>query len=277
VNHSTEAIIIAARRPQRPAVLTTLLAPIKGIRGLLLLIIPLVVWQIFGNLESFSYPPPSSWWGALVALYKDGSLLYALSITSITFALGLGLALMLGVVLGILIGSIRILDQALSPLIDFIRAMPPPAIVPAIGLIAGWGLSSSVAIVVIAVMWPILLNTVIGVRSIPAVRQEMSQTLGLGAVAIMFKVTIPSLAPFIMAGLRISVSMALIVTLFADMLGSGEGIGRLLQEMQHFYRADAVWGLLVLIGALGFLINLLFDLVQHLVFRRWPEDVRPAG
>jgi ABC-type nitrate/sulfonate/bicarbonate transport system permease component len=194
--------------------------------------------------------------------------------TTITFSLGLTISLVLGVIGGIVIGSVPIVDRALSPLIDFIRSMPPPAIVPAIGLIVGAGLGSSIVIVVIAVMWPILLNTVIGVRSIPQVRRDMSRTLGLSADARLLKVTLPSLAPFVMAGLRISVSMALIVTLFTEILGSGQGLGRLLQVMQSFFRADAVWGLLVFIGAFGFVINLLFTLIQRGVFRRWPESMR---
>ncbi|MCU4671160.1 ABC transporter permease [Microbacterium fluvii] len=199
----------------------------------------------------------------------------ALAVTATTFTIGLLLALLLGVLAGIVIGSVPIVDRALSPLIDFIRSMPPPAIVPAIGLIVGSGLGSSIVIVVIAVMWPILLNTVVGVRSIPQVRRDTARTLALSPDARLLKVTIPSLAPYVMSGLRIAVSMTLIVTLFTDILGSGQGLGRLLQEMQHFFRADAVWGLLVFIGALGYLINLAFDLIQRIVFRRWPETLRP--
>lgn len=274
---STETIITMARKVQKRPWSDALLTPFRGLRGLLLLIVPLMLWQIFGDPDSFSFPPPSTWWDALVVLYQDGSLMRGLAVTLTTFAAGLGVALLLGVIGGIVIGSVPIFDRALSPLIDFIRAMPPPAIVPAIGLIVGSGLGSSIVIVVIAVMWPILLNTVVGVRSIPLVRRDMSRTMGLSFDARLVKVTIPSLAPYIMAGLRISVSMALIVTLFTDILGSGQGLGRLLQEMQHFFRADAVWGLLVFIGALGYVINLFFNLVQRFVFRRWPESMRPEG
>lgn len=274
---STETLITMARTAPKRRWTDALLTPLRGLRGLLLLIVPLILWQIFGDPDSFSFPPPSTWWDALVVLYQDGSLMRGLVVTMTTFTAGLGIALVLGVIGGIVIGSVPLLDRALSPLIDFIRAMPPPAIVPAIGLIVGSGLGSSIVIVVIAVMWPILLNTVIGVRSIPLVRRDMSRTMGLTFDARMFKVTVPSLAPYVMAGLRISVSMALIVTLFTDILGSGQGLGRLLQEMQHFFRADAVWGLLVFIGVLGYLINLFFNLVQRFVFRRWPESMRPEG
>ncbi|UNK45633.1 ABC transporter permease [Arthrobacter sulfonylureivorans] len=187
------------------------------------------------------------------------------------------MATVLGILGGMLIGSSNLLDRALTPFLDFFRAVPPPALVPALGLLLGPTLLSSVTIVVLAIVWPILLNTVTGIRTIPAVRKEMARTLGLTPVERLTKVIFPSLGPNIMTGLRISVSMSLIVTLVTDIIGTGRGLGRLLVDQQQFFESASVWGLLVVIGAFGYLINVLFGLFETAIFSRWPEGARPVG
>ena len=87
----------------------------------------------------------------------------------------------------------------------------------------------------------------------------------------------PSLGPSVMTGLRISVSMSLIVTLVTDIIGTGRGLGRLLVDQQQFFESASVWGLLVVIGAFGYFINVIFGLFESVVFSRWPEGSRPVG
>ena len=145
---------------------------------------------------------------------------------------------------------------------------------PALGLLLGPTLLSSVTIVVLAIIWPILLNTVNGVRMIPEVRKDMARSLGLSWSARITKVLLPSLTPNIMTGLRVSVSLSLIVTLVTDILGTGQGLGRLLIDQQQFFEAPAVWGLLVLIGAFGYLINMLFRMLERKLMSRWPAESR---
>ena len=253
------------------------LRPLRGIRGLLLLIVPLVLWQVLGSPNPFSFPVPSTWFPAVAALYEEGVLMPAVARTLTTFFVSLAVAFVVGVLAGIVIGLLPTLDRALTPSFDFFRAIPPPAIVPALGLLLGPGLLSSVTIVVLAIIWPILLNTVAGIRSIPPVRTEMSRSLGLTRAEQLFKVVLPSLGPSIMVGLRVSVSLSLIVTLVTDIIGTGQGLGRLLVDQQQFFESAAVWGLLVLIGAFGYALNVAFGLFQRAVFSRWPEGARPIG
>jgi sulfonate transport system permease protein len=268
---------IRAPRPRQTSRAAKLLRPLLGIRGLLLLIIPLVLWQVLGSPNPFSFPVPSTWFPAIAELYESGKLMPAVERTLTTFFLSLLVALVLGVAMGVVIGLVPTLDRALTPSFDFFRAVPPPAIVPALGLLLGPGLTASVTIVVLAIIWPILLNTVSGVRAIPAIRMEMARSLGLSRPDQFFKVVLPSLGPSIMVGLRVSVSLSLIVTLVTDILGTGQGLGRLLLDQQQFFESAAVWGLLVLIGAFGYALNVCFGLFQRIVFSRWPEGARPVG
>jgi ABC-type nitrate/sulfonate/bicarbonate transport system permease component len=124
-------------------------------------------------------------------------------------------------------------------------------------------LISGVAVVALIVSWPILLNAETAMRSIPAVRLEMSRTMGLSPVQRWGKVVLPSLAPGIMLGVRVASSMALIITLLVDILGAGAGIGRLLVESQQRFDASAAWGLLFIIGTFGYLTS---------VFLMWAEQ-----
>ncbi|HKZ15640.1 MAG TPA: ABC transporter permease subunit [Solirubrobacterales bacterium] len=241
------------------------------LKGLIPLMILLVIWQLAGSDSSLSFPPPSSWIDSLRELADHGSLGPALRTTLVTFALSLVIATVIGAAVGMAIGASRRVDRALTPTLDFFRSLPPPAVVPVAALILGISLRMSVTVVVIAIVWPILLNTAGAMRDIPAVRIEMSRTLGLGRFERIIKVVIPSLLPAIMVGVRVAVSISLVVTLLVEIIGSSDGVGQLLAERQQSFDAAAVWGLLLLIGVLGFAINALIAAAEQRLLRNWPE------
>ena len=245
--------------------------PGGALKGVLPLVLLLVLWQILGSDSSLSFPPPSTWITALRDLADQGILGPAIRTTLVTFTVSLVIATVLGVALGTLIGSSRTVDRALTPIMDFFRSLPPPAIVPVAGLILGISLRMSVTVVVLAIIWPILLNTATAMRGVPTVRLEMARTLGLGRLERLLKVVIPSLLPAVAVGVRIAVSISLIVTLLVDILGSGEGLGRLLTDRQASFDAPSVWGLLLLIGAFGFGINALIAGAERRFLRHWSE------
>jgi len=241
------------------------------LKGLIPLAVLLIVWQLTGSDSSLSFPPPSSWIDSLRELSDKGSLGPALKVTLETFALSLVIATIIGAIVGMAIGASRRLDRALTPTLDFFRSLPPPAVVPVLALILGISLRTSVTVVVIAIVWPILLNTAGAMREVPLVRFEMSRTLGLGRIERIFKVVIPSLLPAIAVGVRVSVSISLVVTLLVEILGTGDGVGQLLTERQQSFDAAGVWGLLLLIGVLGFAINAVIAVGERRLLRNWPE------
>ncbi len=241
------------------------------LRGLLPLVLLLVIWQLVGSADALSFPRPDTWFTAIGEMHADGVLLPALARTLWTFLLSLVVAIVIGAFAGMAIGSSQRLDRAVSPLLDFFRTLPPPAIVPVAVLLLGTTLQMSVTVVVLAIVWPILLNTVNAMRGIPPVRLEMSRTLGMTRIERIRKIVLPSLAPGIMLGVQISVSISLVVTLLVDILGAGEGAGQLLVVRQQTFDAPAVWGLLLIIGAFGYLINAAVGLLQPRLFRNWPD------
>jgi ABC-type nitrate/sulfonate/bicarbonate transport system permease component len=115
-----------------------------------------------------------------------------------------------------------------------------------------------VVVVALIVSWPVLLAAATAMRTVPVVRLEMSYTLGLTPLNRWGKVILPSLTPGILLGVRVASAMALIVTLLVDIFGVGAGLGRLLVESQQRFETATAWGLLLLIGAFGYLTSAFF-------------------
>jgi sulfonate transport system permease protein len=230
--------------------------PITALRGLLPIAALLIVWQLATTDGSLSFPPPEEWLKAIARLHDAGVLFPAILHTLGTYTFGLLCAIAVGAVVGIAIGSSRVIDRALTPTIDFMAAMPGAALVPVAVLLLGAGQLSGVVTVALIVSWPILLNTATAVRAIPAVRLEMSRTIGLSLIQRWGKVIVPSLVPGMMLGVRVASSLAVIITLLVDIFAAGTGLGRLLVENQQHFDASAAWGLLLIVGVFGYLMSL---------------------
>jgi sulfonate transport system permease protein len=236
--------------------------PITALRGLLPIAATLIAWQLTTSQASLSFPPPNEWLRAITLMHDDSVLTPALLHTLGTYALGLVCAVIIGAVLGTAIGLSRFVDHALTPTIDFIAAVPGAALVPVAVLLLGPGQFSGIVAVALIVSWPILLNTATAMRSIPAVRLEMSRTIGLSRSQRWIKVILPSLLPGSMLGVRVAASLAVIITLLVDIFGAGTGLGRLLLESQQRLDAAAAWGLLLLVGLFGYLMSLLLSWLE---------------
>ncbi|WP_068398765.1 ABC transporter permease [Kribbia dieselivorans] len=261
----------AAARAAAPATRRSGLSitPLTFVIGLTPLVLVLVGWQVFGDPVDFTFPPPSTWWEATKLMWASGELPTALTRTLWTFALGLVFSVVLGTALGWLIGASKTVDRALSPLLDFFRSMPSPAIVPVATIVFGVTIRMSVVVMVLALIWPVLLAVASSRQNIPTVRLEMGRVLGLSGFDRMRKVVLPSLLPAVMTGTRVVVSQGFVVALLIDIIGAGAGIGRLLVVRQQSFDAAAVWALLVIIGLAGLVANLLVSALDNRVQRGW--------
>jgi ABC-type nitrate/sulfonate/bicarbonate transport system permease component len=245
-----------------------------GARGLIPLAVLLGAWQLFGGGDPLRYPQPSRWIDAIVQLNESGVLLPALGRSLLTFSLGLVLAVIIGGALGLVVGSLPRVDRALTPLFDFLRGLPVPVLVPVTILLLGVGLGSNVFIVVFAILWPILLNTALARRTVSSVRMDMARMLGFSRTQRLAKVVVPSVFPAAMVGVRISASLGVITTLVVEMISGGGGAGFLLLERQARYDSPGMWGMLLIIGVFGFVMNYLLGLVEKRALRNWPPGGR---
>ncbi|PWR13621.1 hypothetical protein DKT69_20020 [Micromonospora sicca] len=238
------------------------------LRGLLPLVLGLVLWQVLAPAQSPYFPAPSEWGRALLPLVKDGSLLTAIGWSFLTFVLGLLLATVVGAAIGALIGANRTVDRALGPTLESLRVLPAAALVPLATLVLGYSMQMKLLVVVLPATWPILLSVRTARRSLSPVLMDMSRTLGLGRGERVRKILIPALTPSMLLGIRIAAPLALIITLLVEIVTRINGLGGLLGFAQASFLTAQVYGLLVIAGALGFLVNWAVTHAEHAVSMR---------
>jgi len=252
--------------PRRPRIL----AGLPPLRGTLPLVVLLVVWQLAAPARSPYFPPPEAWWQSLATLTRSGRLYPALGSTVLTFALGLAIACVLGGVIGLIIGASPRSRRALGPLLEFCRGLPPPVIVPVAVLLLGYAESLKLLVVVWVATWPILLNVAAAAERLDPLLRDVSRSFRLAPLASLRKIMLPSVTPALLIGVRIAVPLAIIVTLLVEMITMLPGIGSLIVKAQRDFQSAQVYGLLVLVGLVGFVLNNFFVVIEDLILRRFP-------
>lgn len=209
-----------------------------------------------GFINRALFPPPSVIATTLWNLITDGVVLRPLGETMVLFTAGYVLAVVSGIVLGLLMGTSQTITHLLDPLIESIRPMPKAALVPVLMLFLGFGATMKITAVVLASFFPILINTIQGVRGTDSVLIATGRTFGLGRIAITCKIILPAAMPYIFAGMRVAVGLALLMTILTEMLAGTSGLGYLVLENQRSFRIRDMYGWLVILAAVGLLINL---------------------
>jgi len=239
-------------------------------RGLLPLVLLLAVWQLVQPGPSPYFPAPARWWTATVSLLDREHLVAAFGATTLTFLEGLAIAIVAGTMLGVLVGVSRLAARALQPLLEFMRAIPPPVTVPVASLLIGYSESMKLTVIVLAALWPILLNATSAVREIDPLLLDVARSFRLGPFERIRRVILPAIVPSLLIGIRIAIPLAIVVTLLVEMLTSLPGIGAVMIRSQRNFQSSEVYALLVLIGLFGFVVNDLFAVVEGAIMRRWP-------
>jgi ABC-type nitrate/sulfonate/bicarbonate transport system permease component len=191
-------------------------------------------------------------------------------------AAGYGLAVLLGAGGGLLIGSSRPVRQLTDPVIEFLRALPPPVLVPLAILVFGIGPSMKVFVIAAGCVWPILLNTVDGVRGLDPMLAETARVYGIGRADRLLRIVLPAASPRIFAGLRLALSLALILMVISEMQASTNGIGFFILQSQRSFAIPEMWSGILLLGLLGYAVNAGFALVERRVLRWHRGAMRSA-
>jgi ABC-type nitrate/sulfonate/bicarbonate transport system permease component len=170
-----------------------------------------------------------------------------------------------GVVAGVAIGLSRTLADFVEPMVHFGRAIPPPTLLSVFLIVFALGTSMQVATIVFGVIWPVLLNTIDGVRTVDQLHLDSAEVFGIRGARRLRSVVLPAAAPKIVAGLRISLGLALILMVVSELYGSTTGIGSHLVGAQRAFELPAMWAGIVVLGVLGYLLNAAFVMGE----RRW--------
>jgi NitT/TauT family transport system permease protein len=204
----------------------------------------------------------------MIELLQDPNFLAHVLATLFAWAVGLALATMISVPTGILIGTSELAYKMSSPLIEFMRPIPSVALIPLAILLWGQGFYMKIILVTYATTWPILFNTVYGVHDVDPVAVQTARCFGLRHAAILRRISLPSAAPFIFTGIRISASIGLIVVIGAELLASADsGIGSyILFVSLNGGQMDSVLAGAAIAGILGAMINSVMGLIDRHFF-----------
>ncbi|MFF9804216.1 ABC transporter permease [Streptomyces coeruleorubidus] len=189
---------------------------------------------------------------------------------------GYALAAVVGVALGTVIGSYRRVRAVCEPVLEFLRAVPPPVLVPVIMLFAGIGDTMKVTVIAAGCVWPVLLNTVEGVRAVDPVMTETARSYGITGVARLRNLVLRSASPQIFAGLRQALSLGIILMVISEMFAASNGLGFTIVQFQRGFAIPDMWTGILVLGLLGFLLSVVFQWVERRVLG-WYHGLRASA
>lgn len=183
------------------------------------------------------------------------------------FALGVIAAIVIGILLGILIGLNRTLRAITEPVFEFFRALPAPALIPALLLLFGPTDGEKVFLIALAAIWPVLLNTIEGVRAADPVQNETSRSYGIsGYNRVRFQI-LPGAAPQILAGVRQALPIGLILMVISEMFATTSGLGFSIIQFQRRFAIPEMWSGILVLGLIGYAVAIVFRVVERRLLR----------
>jgi ABC-type nitrate/sulfonate/bicarbonate transport system permease component len=188
------------------------------------------------------------------------------------WALGIVLATLLAVPTGIVLGSSDFLGSAFRVPIEFLRPIPSAALIPVLFLTLGTNVKSEVFLATFGAFWPLLVQTIYGVRDVDPVTNDTGRSFGLGRTERLFRITLPSAVPYIWTGLRIASTIALILAFTAELFMGTGGLGQRLNVADSFGLYDQVYAIALAIGFLGIGIHLALSALERRVLRWHPSQ-----
>jgi len=227
------------------------------------IVVVIALWEIFGrqvNPLFLSYP--SAIGRAFLQIVVTGEFQRSALGSLHVFAVGLSAALVLGIAIGLLMGRYRLAEYLLDPYVYAFDATPRVALIPLLLLWFGLGNSSKIAIVFLSGLFPVLMNTFSGVRTVSAQLVEVGRAYGAGEGQLFTKVILPASLPFIMAGIRLAVGRALIGIITAEMFTAVTGMGALLVRYSSALATDKFFVPVILLALLGVLLSNIVEKLQ---------------
>ena len=237
-----------------------------AISGLVLVAFLLLLWEAsarLGWMESSNWPPFSA---VLIAMWdgvKSGEFPLLVGETLSLMLIGYVAGCAAGVVMGLLLGLSSLLNRFFSPLIETFRPIPIAAIVPPLILFLGVDAALKIFVVAFSAFFPVLINTLGGVRDRSEVLRQTARTFRLSPLATLWKIVLPSALPAIFAGLRISLGIALVVTIIAEMIAGSSGIGYFIVQAQYAMQPAPMYAGVVWLAIVGYLLNRLILKIER--------------
>jgi len=245
---------------------------ILGTIGVLVTLVVLELISRVGIVPSQYVPPVSDVIRTTFNQLPNSSFWQPIWQTIQSWGIGLAIAAGIGIPLGLAIGSSELLWHALRPTIEFLRPIPSISFIPITILVLGNGLKGNVFLTAFGALWPLLIQTIYGVREIDSVARDTLRSFHIGRLARIRALIFPSALPFIATGMRIASAIALIVTVTSELVIGTPGIGNALELAQNGGNFQLMYAFVLAAGLLGLAIHLLFSRVERRALRSHPSQ-----
>jgi ABC-type nitrate/sulfonate/bicarbonate transport system permease component len=252
----------------------------RWLEGTLEVTVPLallVLWGVWSNGSDTYYFPPLT---DILSTFADTWLFERVGSDVVPslerLGAGYAIACVAGIAVGLALGLSPTLRRAVDPVVQFLRAIPPPALLPFGILVLGVGASMKIFIIAFVCVWPVLLNAIDGVAGVEPVLRDTSRVYGIGRRDTLLRIMLPAAAPQIFAGMRTSLSLAIILMVISEMVASTNGIGYFVLQSQRSFAIEEMWSGILLLGILGYVLNAVFVLVERRVLR-WHRGARVSA
>jgi len=248
------------------------------VRNLIGLVGFFLIWEgavRLGLVEAEFLPPPTSVAARMVELLGTQEFLRDLIATVLAWLIAVGLSVVVAVPVGLLLGSIPAVRTSTRLLIEFLRPIPPVAIIPLVMIVLGSGPDAKIFLAFYASVWPILFNIIYALDEIDPLLLDTARSFGNGRIRTLATVALPHAAPFAFTGLRLSAAIALIVTVSTEYLAGSEfGVGAFIIDVATTIGAmDQVLAATVVVGFIGYLVNEALERLGRRIFG-WSDTVR---
>ena len=235
----------------------------SAIRLWLPLLVVVAWWTLSARSTSIYFPPLSTILDTFVTDWMSGRGWQNIQPSLVNLAVGFAVASLLGIAVGLVLGSSRLAASAADPIVHFLRSLPPPVLLPIAFVTFGTGPSMKIAMIAFGAVWPTLLNTIDAVRGQDPQLRDTSRAFGLTRWEQVRFVTLPSAAPQILAGLRTTMQISIILIVVSEMYASTSGIGHYVLTAQQSFLVTETWAGTLMLGLVGLVCNNLFGLLER--------------
>lgn len=250
--------------------------PLRGLAGLAGLVVLLEVLPHTGLVSADYLPPASEMGRALWQLLGEDVYWTALGDTLTGWGLGLAIAVVAGVVAGVVIGSVPALRAVTASTIEFLRPIPSVALIPVAVLLYGTDLESKLLLVVYASFWQVLVQVLAGTQDVDPVAEDTARSYRIGTWGRVRYVLWPTALPYVMTGVRLAATVALVLTITAELVIGAPGLGKELAVAQTSGAVPRVYALVLVTGILGVAVNLVARAVERRALH-WHQSMRREG
>jgi NitT/TauT family transport system permease protein/taurine transport system permease protein len=235
------------------------------------LVIFVVLWELLSTFVFNPYliPPPTRVFETAVPMIVSGEIFRHAGISLTRVLIGFSLGASIAIVVGVIMGRLKVVNELLDPIIEFLRYLSPTAMIPIAVIWFGIGEQSKYFLIFWGTFFFVLINTIAGVMRTPVARQRAAQCLGANQLQIFLTVVIPSAVPYIVTGMRVAMASSFMSIIPAEMLAARSGLGYLLQVSGMLVQTDRIFVALAAISLLGFLTDRVFRFLVDRTLRRY--------